>query len=64
MTTDDPGHDAREEILALIWIYSDWHYVTRNLTTPERELWADAIDNVHRRDHAIDFVPVDRWWRT
>ena len=64
MTTDDPGHDAREAVLAQLWLYTNWRYVTSQLTTEEREIWADAIDNHWRRvDPADPIDPVDRWWR-
>lgn len=56
-----------EDLLASIWLYVKWHYVTRQLTTPQKELFADAIDAHHARANAEDpdlnAPPVDRWWR-
>lgn len=52
-----------QELLASLWLYSrryDW----TQLTTEQKELWADAIDLVHsRQPDAEEFSPVDRWWR-
>lgn len=55
-----------EKLLALIHLYIDWRYVTRNLTTEEREFMADAIDAEQERLALVegwDFNPVGRWWR-
>jgi hypothetical protein len=59
--------DELQELLGSIWLYVSWRYVTRQLTTEQKELWADAVD-AHTRDGQIedgeDVHPVaDRWWR-
>jgi hypothetical protein len=37
------------------------------LTTPQKELFADAVDAFHARANAedpdLDAQPVDRWWK-
>ena len=62
--------DARErfeDLLASIWLYVPWRFVTMHLTTPQKEVWADAIDAFHARanvgDPELDAHPVERWWR-
>lgn len=47
-----------EATLASLWLYVDWRYCTKQLTTPQKELWADVVDA------AGEEGPVaDRWWR-
>lgn len=48
------------ELLGSIWLYVDWRYVTTQLTTEQKELWADAVDAT---TDDPDFR-VDRWWRS
>lgn len=46
------------EMLRDIWLYVDWKYVTKNLTTEQKELWLEALedgDEGSRSDWA--------WWR-
>jgi hypothetical protein len=49
--------DARE-LLASIWLYVDWRYLTRQMTTPQKELWADAVDT----SEPDPGPKADRWW--
>lgn len=49
------------DLAATLWIYSNWRYITRNLTTQQRELWADVIDEWHAKQGEPD--KVERWWR-
>lgn len=51
------------DLLTSIWLYVDWRYVTRQLTTTQRELWADAIDAEGAVRHPDDPTQADRWWR-
>lgn len=51
-----------EELLASIWLYVNWYSVTRQLTTDQKNLWANAIDAVHDRNFPDDNSPVERWW--
>jgi hypothetical protein len=55
-----------QKLLASIWLYVDWYYVTRKLTTDQKEAWADAVDNASwiASDCSEAWEPVaDRWWR-
>jgi hypothetical protein len=58
---------AYEDLLASIWLYVNWRYVTKQLTTPQKEMFADAVDASHARMNADDpdlgAGPADRWWR-
>lgn len=55
--------DEYKELLASIWLYVKWHYVTKQLTTEQKNLWADAIDEVSERNHPGDGTKVERWWQ-
>jgi hypothetical protein len=58
-----PRVDEYKELLASIWLYVKWHYVTKQLTTEQKNLWADAIDEVSERNHPGDGMKVERWWQ-
>jgi hypothetical protein len=73
MEIDEPGHapdvsqlrvqvDQYREMLASIWLYVDWRYVTKKLTTEQRELWAHAVEWTSEREHPGDGTKADRWW--
>lgn len=49
--------DALRGILAAVWLYVDWRYVTRQLTTEQKNLWADAVDTGGEPG-----PKADRWW--
>lgn len=47
-----------EDVLADIWLYVDWRYVTRQMSTENRERWLQAIasqSDIDEKDYA--------WWR-
>jgi hypothetical protein len=48
-----------QDLLRSIWLYVNWRYVTTQLTTEQKELWADAVDAIGEDDD----LRVDRWWR-
>jgi hypothetical protein len=53
-----------DEILASLWLYVDWRYCTKQLTTPQKEYWADCVDYWWAKGENGPVVPVaDRWWR-
>lgn len=59
-----------QDLLASIWLYIPWQWVTSQLTTEQKELFADAIDahgaRLNRADPAYraePVSPVERWWR-
>lgn len=62
----DPTPTPMQELLASIYLYINWKYITRQLTTEQKEMLADAIDHVHAYNDAMEcqpFHPVPRWWR-
>lgn len=53
-----------EDILGNVWLYIDWRYVTKQLTTEQKERFADAVDAWSQRLNDDDGRSVtDRWWR-
>lgn len=67
--------DARPTIAAMygalhsVWLHGDWRWLTRNMTTEQREAAADAVERHSATlDHygqPGDDMPLDlRWWRT
>jgi hypothetical protein len=49
------------DTLGSIWLYVNWRYVSKQLTTEQKELWADAIDE--SGDPAERGPKAERWWR-
>lgn len=49
-----------EDLVCTLWLYTG-HYAWKQLTTEQRELFADVLDRRPQDDG--DFEPVDRWWR-
>lgn len=49
--------EAQRELLGQIWLYVHWHYVTRQLTTAQKNLWADAVDTSGEPG-----PKAERWW--
>lgn len=49
-----------EDLICTLWLYTG-HYAWKQLTTEQRELFADVLDRRPQDDG--DFSPVDRWWR-
>lgn len=57
---------AYEDLLGSIWLYIKWQYVTKQLTTVQKEMFADAVDASSRRLNEDDegWTPVaERWWQ-
>lgn len=52
-----------EDLLGGIFLHVGWYRVTKQLTTPEKELFADSVDAWSERLHPGDGARVDRWWR-
>lgn len=58
--------EAYQDLLGSIWLYIKWQYVTKQLTTEEKNLFADAVDAASARMN--DWDPDDRhpvaerWW--
>jgi hypothetical protein len=55
------AREAFEDLLASIYLYVPWNFVTSQLETVQKDLWADAIDAW--RERAGTGGSVDRWWR-
>lgn len=51
--------NAYRETLGAIWLYINWRYVTKQLTTEQKELWADAVDAFGEPEPG----KAERWWR-
>jgi hypothetical protein len=57
---------AYEDLLGSIWLYIGWRYVTKQLTTEQKEMFADAVESSSRQlndDDPSEPLDVDRWWR-
>ena len=51
-----------QELLGSLWLYVNWRYVTRQLTTEQKALFADAVDANVGGDPDEDGPRADRWW--
>jgi hypothetical protein len=49
------------DTLGAIWLYVNWRYVSKQLTTEQKELWADAVDEFG--NPANTEPKAERWWR-
>lgn len=56
MTDPQPTVDQYIDLLATLWLYMNWRSVTRQLTTEQKNLLADAVDAAHADPVA------ERWW--
>ena len=62
----DPSPTPHQELLASIYLYVNWQYVTRQLTTEQKDLWADAVDANRAfwgSSDGEDYGKAPRWWR-
>lgn len=55
--------ERRADLLHSIWLYVDWRKVTRQLTTEQKDMWADAVEAFSEILEPGDPVEADRWWR-
>ncbi|WP_431977591.1 hypothetical protein [Micromonospora haikouensis] len=46
-----------------VWLHGKWRWLTRKMTTEEREAFADAIERYSAYLAPDDPARVDRWWR-
>lgn len=58
----DPQRAAFEDLLGAVSLYVDWRFITRQLTTEQRNLWADAHDAWAARMGHEQPARADRWW--
>src|SRR5690606_11764413 len=50
-----------DDLLHSIWLYARWRYVTSQLTSTQKELFADSVDAcASASGHG---GVADRWWR-
>lgn len=64
-TESEPGGleaAAFEDLLGCISLYVDWRFVTKQLTTGQRNRWADAHDAWAARMGHEQPAKADRWW--
>ena len=62
-----PTRTDYENLLGCVELYVDWRHVTEQLTTPQKELFADAVEAWTARLNESGDEPghlADRWWRT
>ena len=59
---ENPKIEAFEDLLSDLYLYINWKYVTRPLTTEQKNLLADSIDNAYIREENDDGDRVERWW--
>lgn len=57
-----------QDLLGSIYLYVKWRWLTKQLTTEQKEMWADAVDawNERLRQAEGDEDPglrAERWWR-
>lgn len=63
--TTFPGDEA----WGTVWLHGNWRYLTKNMSTPEREHAADAVARwsaaLHAEDSDLEEGEPDglRWWR-
>lgn len=56
--------EAYQDLLGCVWLYIKWQYVTKQLTTEQKELFADAVDAWSLRlNDGGESTKVERWWR-
>lgn len=60
------GCRTREAAMADLLTYLALHvgrYEWKVLTTEQKNLWADLIDEHRAREYPNDFEPMERWWQ-
>lgn len=56
--------ELEDDAWGSVWLYGNWREITRQMTTPERELAADAVERWSRRiDPEEPRITDLRWWR-
>lgn len=62
VTIDGFSATQMQEILSELYLYVDWRWLTRQLATEKKNLWADIIDKHSEEVFPEDPGKVDRWW--
>jgi hypothetical protein len=69
MTPPDPAPMTElDGAMHSVWLHGDWFWLTRHMTTPEKDAAADAVERYARSAHDPDDgewepIPSLRWWR-
>ncbi|WP_331764774.1 hypothetical protein [Streptomyces sp. NBC_01238] len=70
-TYEPPRRDTAENgAWHSVWLHGNWRYLTRNMTTPEREHAAQCVERYSRHLAELDGEPHRsgpqglRWWRS
>lgn len=52
------------DLLGNIYLYVNWRFITKQLTTEQRTFWADAVEAWSARLNAgtDETTHIDRWW--
>jgi hypothetical protein len=62
---NDNRLDAVRDMLGELWLYVDWRYCTKQLTTMQKEIWAAAVEawsaDLNEGSEEKPLV-ADRWW--
>ena len=61
----DGAVEDLEDILGELWLYVNWRYTTKQLTTVQKERWLAAVEAWHNRldpSEPLD-VAAEAWWR-
>lgn len=53
---------ALRDLVCSLWLYTS-QYTWAQLTTSQKELFADVVDAMQAREYEGSFEPIDRWWR-
>ena len=51
-----------EDILGNIWLYVDWRYITKQLTSEQKEMFALSVERWDKRLDPYGNLNVNRWW--
>lgn len=53
-----------EDVLGNIWLYIDWKFITKQLTTAQKERFADAVEAWSARlNEETSSEEASRWWQ-
>jgi hypothetical protein len=60
-----PLAEPYQDLLGSIHLCIPWRWVTSQLTTEQKELWADAVEawSARLNTGTEETTTVDRWWR-
>jgi hypothetical protein len=56
-------HPALDGACHSVWLHGKWRWLTRKMTTAEKEAFADAVERFSASLDDEGPATVDRWWR-